>query len=219
LYKQFINNNCTATEKRYKNYKNKLTALLRSCEKTYYSNLLDINKHDIKKTWMIINGLMNKNKNSSRLPSEFVNNNLIVTGDSNIANSFNDFFVNVGPNLAKKVNKPKSNIKFTDYMKTTINESIFLGPVTEEEILETVNRCKNKLSNDYIDVNMCLVKNVIRHIAQPLMHIFNVSFNTGNFPDCMKVAKVIPLYKAGDKQCFSNYRPVSLLPQFFKIHE
>ena len=33
----------------------------------------------------------------------------------------------------------------------------------------------------------------------------------------MKIARIIPLFKSGDKQHFSNYRPISLLPQFSKI--
>ena len=35
----------------------------------------------------------------------------------------------------------------------------------------------------------------------------------------MKVAKVVPLFKSGEKNVFTNYRPVSLLPQFSKILE
>lgn len=52
-----------------------------------------------------------------------------------------------------------------------------------------------------------------------MTYICNKSFQTGIFPDKMKTAKVIPIYKNGDKQFVSNYRPVSLLPQFSKILE
>ena len=51
------------------------------------------------------------------------------------------------------------------------------------------------------------------------MHIFNLSFESGVFPGAMKIAKVIPLFKGGDAEDFSNYRPVSLLSQFSKILE
>ena len=47
----------------------------------------------------------------------------------------------------------------------------------------------------------------------------NLSLKSGIFPDGMKVAKVIPLFKSGDDELFNNYRPVSLLLQFSKILE
>ena len=56
-------------------------------------------------------------------------------------------------------------------------------------------------------------------IIKPFLYICNQSFRYGTFPDCMKLAKVIPLFKSGDKCCFNNYRPVSLFPQFSKISE
>lgn len=64
---------------------------------------------------------------------------------------------------------------------------------------------------------MKIVKNVIEEISKPLTYIFNLSFQTDQFPTKMKTAKVIPLYKSGDKDLFTNYRPVSILPQFSKI--
>ena len=66
---------------------------------------------------------------------------------------------------------------------------------------------------------MCLVKKIIPYIVTPLKHIFNASLQKGIFPDSMKKACVIPLFKSGDAKEFSNYRPVSLLPQFSKILE
>ena len=66
---------------------------------------------------------------------------------------------------------------------------------------------------------MCTVKNVIECIARPLTHICNQSLQTGVFPNNMKTAKVILIHKTGDKHVLSNYRPISLLPQFSKILE
>ena len=53
------------------------------------------------------------------------------------------------------------------------------------------------------------------------MHIlhFHSHIQSGIFPDAIKLARVIPFFKTGDKGSFSNYRPVSLLPQFSKIIE
>ena len=42
---------------------------------------------------------------------------------------------------------------------------------------------------------------------------------TGIFPEKLKIAKVKPLYKKGDKCCFNNYRPISILPTISKVFE
>lgn len=61
---------------------------------------------------------------------------------------------------------------------------------------------------------MNIVKDVISGISKPLTHIFNFSLQTSQFPNKTKIAKVIPLFKGGEK-----HRPVSLLPQFSKMLE
>lgn len=66
---------------------------------------------------------------------------------------------------------------------------------------------------------MTIVKHVIDGIAKPLTQICNSYFQTGKFSNKIKIAKPIPLYKAGDRHHFTNYRPVPLLSQFYKILE
>lgn len=96
---------------------------------------------------------------------------------------------------------------------------MFLIAVSEKEIIDIVKKCKNKMSTDCDDIDITVVKRVIEGISQPLSFICNLSFQTGKFPHKMKIAKVIPLYKTGHKHHFTNYRPISLLPQFSKILE
>ena len=85
LYKRFLTSRSSMSEIRYKTYKNKLTSILRYCEKQYYSDLLKINKNNMKETWKIINDLVNK-KSSTRLsyPTEFMKNGSIISGNMNI---------------------------------------------------------------------------------------------------------------------------------------
>uniref|UniRef100_A0A8C6TYG5 Reverse transcriptase domain-containing protein n=1 Tax=Neogobius melanostomus TaxID=47308 RepID=A0A8C6TYG5_9GOBI len=63
---------------------------------------------------------------------------------------------------------------------------------------------------------MFIVKKTVDCILKPLSYIFNLSFISGVFPQKMKTAKIIPIFKNGDKHMFNNYRPISILSQFSK---
>ena len=58
-----------------------------------------------------------------------------------------------------------------------------------------------------------------QYVTQPLTHICNLSLTYGVFPDQMKVANVIPLYKSDEPMIFSHYRPVSILCTLSKVFE
>lgn len=66
---------------------------------------------------------------------------------------------------------------------------------------------------------MWSVKESINYISEPLTYIINLSINSGVVPDQMKLARMVPLFKSGDKRLFFNYRPVSVLPIFSKFLE
>ena len=80
--------------------------------------------NDIKSTWKTINELLGREKSKTRLPVSFLNNNNEEVCDSKlIANDFNDYFVNIGPNLAKKFNR--DNDGFFKFLKGSYNDSMF----------------------------------------------------------------------------------------------
>lgn len=216
LYFKFLKTKLPKDEDVYKKYKNKLTSILRYCEKKYYDDLFEKSKRDAKKTWNIINSLIRPStKNKKKEYEEMLNEN---TKHKDIANGFNDFFTNIGPKLANKINT-SNNTNIRDFLKNPQQQTMFLHPVDKSELVNTVKLIKSKTSLDYLGLNMRTIKDVFEEICDPLLYICNKSFVDGIFPDEMKTAKVIPLFKAGDKCSFSNYRPISLLPQFSKILE
>jgi hypothetical protein len=66
---------------------------------------------------------------------------------------------------------------------------------------------------------MKLVKFVIYEIAVPLAHIFQLSIETGIFPERFKKSRVVPIFKCGDPRLCDNYRPIALVNTFSKILE
>ena len=96
---------------------------------------------------------------------------------------------------------------------------MFVEPVTQLEIPKIVNKMKPKTSYGHDEISTKLIKDVIFNIIVPLTHIINRSILSGICPDELKIAKIIPIYKASDARLQQNYRPISLLPSISKVYE
>ena len=127
------------------------------------------------------------------------------------------FFVEIGPKLANI--SPQNNTDFKTYLSEPNSKSLFFNPVTQREICNIVMRLGNNKAPGIDECSPKIVKLVIELISEPLCHIFNLSLASGTFPDKMKTARISPIFKTGDKEQVSNYRPISVLSIFSKILE
>ena len=84
-----------------------------------------------------------------------------------------------------------------------------------ENIISIQSQKSNRTKQHTPDILQILKKDR----SYPLSVIFNTSFSTGVYPDLLKIAKTIPIYKKGSKLTISNYRPISLLSNLNKILE
>ena len=64
-----------------------------------------------------------------------------------------------------------------------------------------------------------LLKEVSDVISQPLASLFNMSVSQCSYPEKLKLAKIVPIFKSGDVEDPNNYRPISLLSNFNRIFE
>jgi hypothetical protein len=96
---------------------------------------------------------------------------------------------------------------------------MFIVPVTVHEVEQVIRGLKTNSAAGFDEIPMSLVKQCLCYFIKPVVHIYNVSFQTGIFPDIMKKAKIRPLFKKGDKQDIQNYRTISILSAFSKILE
>ena len=130
-----------ANEIRYKTYRNKLHHILIIAEKQHFSELLINCQNEVKKTWKIIKNIVNRNE-SRQLQTKFkLNDGNFTTDGSIISNTCNDFFINIGPNLAEKI--PNMGVSPVDYMDQPLVNSIFLSEVTSNEISQILGSLKN----------------------------------------------------------------------------
>ena len=108
----------------YKAYRNKLQSLVRKSEREHYDDLLMQNKCNLSKSWKIIKEVINKNKINVK-PDKIIINNEPVTDNLQIANHFNEFYVNIGHDLSRDI--PNIRNDPTGYIPANLKYSMFVS--------------------------------------------------------------------------------------------
>ena len=217
LLKQKLKHPTNANLEQYSKFCNIYNTLMRKVKYSYYETEFQLAKNNIKRSWTLLKVAINKHECQTPLPDQFKHNNKVLTNPKTIANAFNSFFANIGNELGNNVT-PTDQI-YTNYLPRPNDKSLFFDPVNVSDVLEIASKIKTKTSCDNNNISTKLLKTSIHNTAVPLTHITNLSLSTGVFPQNMKIARVIPIFKKGDRTLFNNYRPISILPAFSKIVE
>ena len=135
LYKSFLNNPNNRNRQKYTKYKNKLNHIIKLATKIYYEEQLIKHKQNPKMMWKTLNELLNKPTKNTKLSKTFVESNSLklIEDPHKIANKFNDYFINISPNLAKKINSD-DNDTFVKYLNGSYPSSFFIDAVTQNEL-------------------------------------------------------------------------------------
>ncbi|XP_065642401.1 uncharacterized protein LOC136074031 [Hydra vulgaris] len=188
-------------------------------KKNYYSSLLNKTFGNARKTWNVIKeitgvGIVKSDNLPKRLQRDDNRGDAFVNKE--IAETFNSFFINIGKKLAGAIPEGKKSFKFFLKKSDSFMEE---SELLIDELRLAISMLKTNKSAGLDEVNPDVVKAVSDNIEKPLFKIFNLSLKNGIFPDQLKLAKIIPIYKGGDDSIKSNYRPISILSCFSKILE
>lgn len=190
----------------YRQTKKEYDNILKLSHINKYENKIRNSDNKMKCMWSITKEITGKAKGKSGIQIE---------GRADcIASSYNNFIHSIVPNMQKHLKK----IPFSHSI-TKNCQSMFLNPVTPDEICELASQVKNKLSSGLDEIPSSIVKCSALILKDILSHLINSSFVNGKFPTELKTALIKPLYKKGDPQSFDSYRPISLLPSFSKLFE
>ena len=150
--KQPTRENCI----RYASYIKVYNSVIRQAKINYFNSEIQTAKHDMKKTWAILKEATNTQQTKSPLPDHYVIENKKVTDKKKIVDTFNKFFANIGYNSSEHVPQPTTS--FRNYLNQPHYNSTFLDPITPNDIIETVSKCKNKNSHGHDEISTKLVK-------------------------------------------------------------
>ena len=201
----------------YKRKRNLITTLLRQSKGDYYQSFFEEHKSNVKKTWEGIRNIINISKKDRVIPTHVIYKNKLSDTKEEMAESFNDFFINIGNMVEEKI--PKGKAKFSDYLKERNLKKMFLDPVDEMEIASMISQLKPSKICGPNSIPTKILKNNANVLTEPLKHLLNLSFAEGHFPNLLKMAEVCPIFKKKDKSKCENYRPISLLSNLSKLFE
>ncbi|KAK3103380.1 hypothetical protein FSP39_018833 [Pinctada imbricata] len=203
----------------YKIWRNKVTTLIIKAKENYFSKAINENKNtgDI---WRNMKQIIPKGSHS--IPNKLCDGETEGETKEEMAKIFNQFYANISKQIVTENISPVSTLEllknFTKSKLTTAN--IFeIQPILEEEVHRMLKKLQINKSAGIDNVGPRILKLSADIIAKPITHLLNLSISTSKFPDNFKVAKIIPIYKKGDKTDPGNYRPISLLPTISKLFE
>ena len=185
----------------------------------YYDNILQKSCSNFKKTWSIVNELIGKKK-SRTLPTHITINQDKICDNQNMAEAFNNFFANIGKNVAQKVGASKYDFRCF-LSKDSPENSFYMHLTNDNEIKKIVGNLECSFSAGVDGLSSRFLKQIIPYSSVPFSHICNLSIVNGEFATAMKISKVIPVHTSGDanSNTLNNCRPISLLPSLSKVLE
>ena len=202
----------------FKAYNNIYNTCRNKAKKYHYNEKFNNCKKDLKTTWQLITEVSGTKKGQSKqLPEYFRYKGDILRSPQDIADNFNKYFTKIGPQLANQIPKGKKHLK--DFLSTPNPLSFEFLELSESRILNFISKMKSKSSYGADSISNKVLKFIAPTIIQPLKHLINTSLRTGYFPDELKIAKIIPIYKDSDSHKFSNYRPISLINSLSRLIE
>ena len=186
---------------------------------TYYKKKIQENTTNTRKLWKVINNIIGKHKHSGSIISYITVDGARKYDPDVIANEFGKFYSQLGSKLASQIKRSAKPIEeYLSKIPRTL-QSLALHSTSALEIEKIAMALPSKTSFGYDKISNIMLKSIITAISTPLSIVFNQSISTGKFPQKMKQAEVVPLYKGKDMDLVINYRPISLLITISKLLE
>ena len=201
----------------YRLLRNKVSATLKLSEENYSRSSLEENSGDSGSFWRSVKKILPDAKLKS-IPTCIKAEVKIITDKQSISELFNSFFTSV-------VNKLFESFRYARPVFKSTTEELFtkkhfeFTAVGKPFVLKQLKCLKLKNATGIDGLPARLFKDSAVVIADRVTHLVNLSIKSGKVPSEWKQAKVVPLFKSGNKDDLDNYRPISILPILSKILE
>lgn len=204
---------------KYKNtYMNIYRKVLRKAKQLSVQQEIVTAKNSIKAIWDVVNRYRNKPTKSKQEDYFLKLNDRIIKDSREIVDAFSKQF-NMTQIFTKTTTALTAAITILQQNVSRVESDIIFDKVRNHEIVTIVKFMANKKSFGIDEIPIKVFKEHVNLLVDPLVYFFNKCIEQNTFPDQLKVARVLPIYKKGSKADAKNYRPISLLPILSKIYE
>ena len=155
-----------------------------------------------------------KTKSNKQITSLNINNQ-IETNPKTISDAFNKFFSTIAKDIDNKIIPTNKTQK--DYFNVSIVNSFYLTPINHKELESLTKEMNTSKSVGPYNIPTNILKLSCLVLSKPLVKLINFSFSEATFPNLLKFANVISVFKKGDNLHYNNYRPISLI-KHWKTH-
>ena len=188
---------------------NKITQMKRDLKRTFINKKLEESVGDSKKCWKLLSYITNRKKNKANVEPTLMSQEK--------ADKSNKFFATIGTKIQEELgHKPDED------NNENLDENLRNFQFSEENpanIEKMINNIKIDVATGEDEIGAKLIKDSKTTITPILTKIINKCYKLNTFPECMKKAIIIPIYKKENPDEISNYRPISILPILSKIFE
>ena len=201
----------------YKSKKNAVTNMLRKAEQKHWEESLnDAHGKGTKSFWKVVKKLNGKNKKETIGPIEN-DEGQAVFDDKVKADLFNDFFTNIGPDLASKFPDTQSDDR--SYIENITPNTMQITTDVKTKLKESINKLQTGKATGLDGVTANEIKNTSNVFIESFERICLKSIQTCKYPSEFKKAKLKAAYKKGGKPKRENYIPLSMLSTPGKLME
>ena len=108
-----------------------------------------------------------------------------------------------------------------DYLSKTgkFTSGFRFKKIHPKSVFAILSKPKNDKASGMSMIPNKIVKSAKHLISESLTDIFNASLESNTFPDDLKVAGVIPIFKNGERNDSQNYQPISVLCTVARVLE
>ena len=191
-------------------YKSTLRRLINQAKKLYFSGQFFKQRGTGRKTWQTIDNALHRKSNRIS-PNAILIDGDICINKENMANAFNKYFANI----CTTIQSPNDNvISHTSYLNTSVHSTFKFKTINNATTLQYLSNLTNSYSCGHDNINNTLLKSISNEISSCITLIINQSISTGSYPENLKLAKVVPIFKKNDKLKINNVMHTQLLEYF-----